>query len=239
MIYVNGDSWTEGYPFSMDISKKNLTWPRLLSKKLKKPIFDDSMSGASNSRIFRRTSSNIILKDVKLAIIFLTHWSRVETGNPNWKNVNGYATRFVESQQLLIGSDFHDYYFEKYFESLFQYEIFLHGIINLQSLAEKYKTKLYFLDTFAKNLYKNINFDIFCEEIDFENSTIRKNYKDEFIKKYELIKNLTLHIDFSKFISDKSYQELIGDVHLEKGHPLEEGHTIISNIVYDFIKNTV
>jgi len=223
----------------MDLSKKHLTWPRLLSKKLKKPIVDDSMSGASNGRIFRRTSNNIILKNVNVAIVFLTKWSRMETGNPEWKTTIGHNIEFTETQQILVNSHNHDYYFETYFEPIFQYEIFLHGIINLQCLANQYNTKLYLLDNFAENLYQNLDFDIFCKKINFEHYMTRKHHKDHFFKKYKLMKELISHINFDNFISDKSYQELIGDAPLEEDHPLEEGHSIISDIVYNFIAKKI
>jgi hypothetical protein len=63
------------------------------------------------------------------------------------------------------------------------------------------------------------------------------NMSDDRINdKFNKVKMLTSQIDKSKFISLLSYQELIAGCLLIDGHPVEDGHSKISKIILDFLK---
>ena len=81
MIYVNGDSWTSGWPDEETFGHREFSWPHLLSLKLNDTVINDARAASSNYRIYRRTFDYLLNNKPTLSIVCLTNWIRIEMGN--------------------------------------------------------------------------------------------------------------------------------------------------------------
>lgn len=170
-------------------------------------------------------------KTADLNLIFLTSWTRIETGS-------GYGDKPGRIYQHMVtdNSSESEYVFKNFFNGYKNYTDLLRMIISLQKLALTLETECYFLDTFTNNLLFDITENDFKKILSY-NMLIFDNMSDERITdKFNKVKMLTSRIDQSKFISLLSYQELIAGCRLIDGHPVEDGHSKISKIILDFLK---
>ena len=229
-LLVSGDSWTYGWPKVLSTSGKDFTWPNIVAKHFNVELIDKSNSGCSNYRIYRKAVEGILDPTVDTVLVFLTSWTRWETGS-------GYGEKPGRIyQHILRGSNVE--LFKNFFNGYKQYTDILRQIISLQSMAQTYGTSCYFLDTFQDNVY---NTEIITKE-DFKkiiatNVVEFDNMDDQRINsKFNKVINLYKHVDKNQFISLTSYQEIIKDCKLEKGHPVEDGHQKIANVVIDFLE---
>ena len=224
MIYVNGDSWTSGWPDEETYGHRNFSWPHLLSLKINEPVINDAEAGCSNDRIYRRTFDYLLLNKPKLAIICLTHWVRFELGN----TASGKIYQYQPSKDIVIYKDhWHPY---------LAYSNFLRQIISLQNIANATNTQLLILDTFNNNLNQAITYDWFVDIL--KEGMVFDQLDDQRInRKFNTVVELSNLINYNMFISDKSYQSLINGCKLIKDHPVKDGHERIADIVYHAIKN--
>jgi len=54
--------------------------------------------------------------------------------------------------------------------------------------------------------------------------------------KFSIIKMLTKQVDRTTFISRDSYETLIKGCKLDQGHPIEDGHQQIADVVINFLE---
>jgi hypothetical protein len=157
MIYVNGDSWTSGWPDEETYGHREFSWPHLLSLKVNKDVINDARAGCSNDRIYRRTFDYLLLNKPELAIICLTHWTRFELGSV----ISGKIYQYIPGQKNpLLKHHWHPY---------LAYSNFLRKIISLQTIANTTNTKLFFLDTFDQNLERTPTLKWFKEQLKLSN----------------------------------------------------------------------
>jgi hypothetical protein len=232
-ILVSGDSWTSGWPLEEKLGNREFAWPTLVSQALSGDLIDKSRAGSSNYRIYRKAFDEILIGDIDIAFVFLTSWTRFESGS-------GYGEKPGRIYQHFAMSDNteSEYLFKNFFNGYKNYTDMLRMIISLQKLAKLTGTKCYFLDTFDNNLLVNISLSEFKTILKY-NPIVFDNSDDAYIEnKFNKVKNLTSAIDQKLFISDKSYQSLINDCELVNGHPIATGHSKIAKIILDFLNHT-
>ena len=226
-LLVSGDSWTSCWPLEEELGHRNFGWPLLVASALDCELVDKSRAGSSNYRIYRKAIEGILDPTVDTVIVFLTHWTRFETGST-------YGDKPGCIYQHQAGRDAN--VFEKFFNSYKNYTDSLRMIISMQALASVYKTNCWFLDTFNKNIYRNITMLNFKKILKL-NPEEFDNIDDSRINdKFKKVKVLESAVAWEKFISEQSYQQIIQDCRLIKGHPVQEGHLKISQVVTDFLR---
>ena len=130
MIYVNGDSWTSGWPAEETYGHQEFSWPYLLSLKLNQPVLNDARAASSNYRIYRITFDYLLTNRPKIAIVFLTSWLRIEHGNCE----SGKIYQYLPGRDpKFYKNDWHPY---------LSYTNFLRQIISLQKTYMPYRTRI-------------------------------------------------------------------------------------------------
>lgn len=229
-LLVSGDSWTSCWPLEQRLGHRNLGWPNLVSTHFGFDLIDKSRAGSSNYRIYRK-AFNGILEGADLILVFLTAWSRFKTGATFGPKPGGIYQHIATQEESADA-------FKLFFNGYKNYTDMLHQIISLQSLSATRNVPCFFLDTFGNNLHRDISLDNF-KEILKSNIEIFDNIDDERIdNKFKTVKMLESNIDWTKFISEHSYQRLIRGCKIDSGHPLEDGHAKIADIVINFLEST-
>lgn len=227
-LLVSGDSWTSCWPLEQRLGHRNFGWPSLVSSEFGFDLLDKSRAGSSNDRIYRKALDGIVA-GADLAIVCLTKWSRFETGATYGENPGSIYQHFPVDKRS-------DAAFRLFFNGYLNYTNLLRQVISLQSLSKQRGIQCFFLDTFDNNLYFDISEDDFKKILKY-NIKVFDNMSDQrVLEKLKVVKNLEQAIDKSMFISDNSYQSLIRDCKLEQGHPVEDGHAMIAEIIINFLK---
>lgn len=217
MIYVNGDSWTSGWPLEELRSHRRDSWPHLLEQTTGIPVLNDAEAGCSNDRIYRRTFDYILEHRPTFAIVCITSWLRFELGNTQ----SGRIYQYMPSNENI------DYYKEHWHPYL-SYTNLLRQIISLQNICQS--TELYFLDTLANNIQRRPSMQWFVDVLKM--GDVFDHMDDTRIqKKFSKILALNKHINYDRFISDHSYQELVADCKMVDSHPVEDGHKRIAAVI--------
>jgi len=230
-LLVSGDSWTACWPLEQELGHRNFGWPTLVSKQMSYTLIDKSRSGSSNYRIYRKAFDGMLQHKIDLALVFLTSWTRMETGA-------GYGPKpgHIYQHMPMDSGEQSRYVFEYFFNGYKNYTDLLRMIISLQNLSNTVGTDCYFLDTYENNLLFEFTLDDFKKILAY-NQNIFDNLNDTQINdKFNKVKFLTSRIDRTKFISAYSYEHIIKGCTLHKGHPVEDGHRKIANTVLDFLK---
>lgn len=222
MIYVNGDSWTAGWPDEETYGHRLFAWPHLLSVKMNDTVINDARAGSSNHRIYRRTFDYLLTHKPEIAIVALTGWVRFEQG----RRGTGKIWQHVPNGQ---GADYKDW------NPYLAYTNFLRQIISLQCVAKQTNTKLYLLDTFDENLLRNPTYEWFVEALKLSDAFDSMN-DDMIADKFKKVLALNALIDYTGFISEHSYRKLILGAKLIKDHPTIDGHEKIADIIYNKLK---
>ena len=229
-LFVSGDSWTSCWPLEQELGHRNFGWPILVSNHFNFDLVDKSRAGSSNYRIYRKAFDGL-LNGANLVLVFLTSWTRFETGatfGPKPGQIYQHISHKKESTEA----------FRLFFNGYKNYTDMLRQIIALQALSSVKQVPCYFLDTFDNNLSRNLSIEEFKQILKF-NIEVYDNTDDQRIEsKYNVIKNLESMIDWNKFISTQSYQSLIKGSKLLQMHPIEDGHSKIAQIVINFLEST-
>ncbi len=229
-LLVSGDSWTSGWPLEERLGHRNNGWPTLVANHFGFELIDKSRAGSSNYRIYRKSLESI-LAGSELNLVFLTSWTRFETGGV-------YGKKPGRIYQHLVGQDNSDLAFKNFFNGYLNYTDMLRQIISLQAIAKMHKKHCFFLDTFENNLYSDISLSAFKDILMYNIGVFDNMDDDRVLQKFKKIKDLEINIDWTKFISKDSYELLIKDCKLDKGHPVEDGHARIASIVIKFLERT-
>lgn len=227
-LLVSGDSWTSCWPLEEQLGHRLLGWPNIVATRFGFDLIDTSRAGSSNYRIFRKAFQKILERPT-LSIVFLTSYTRFETGVL-------YGEKPGKIYQHIIQNPASNEAFRKFFNGYKQYSDMLRQIISLQAVSQKYNVQCFFLDTFSKNLFTDLTLNDFNRILTESNQF---DYLDDatILKKYKNIKELEHNIDWSLFISKDSYDKLIQGCDLVQSHPVEDGHLKIADIVTQFLQD--
>ena len=223
MIYVNGDSWTSGWPDEETYGHREFSWPHLLSLKSNNAVINDDRAGSSNYRIYRRSFDYLLNNSPSLSIVCLTSWVRLECGNAE----SGKIFQYLPSRD--------PQFFKNTWHPYLAYTNFLRQIISLQSVAKTTNNRLFLLDTYDNNLNRNPTLEWF-KKILHEGGVFDVMDDVQIEQKFNKVLALNKHIDYNMFLSEKSYYDLITGCELIQKHPTKDGHKKIANFVYDKIK---
>ena len=80
-LLVSGDSWTSCWPLEEKLGHRAFGWPNLVASNIGYTLIDKSRAGSSNYRIYRKGFDGMISEKIDLSLIFLTSWTRMETGS--------------------------------------------------------------------------------------------------------------------------------------------------------------
>lgn len=219
MIYVNGDSWTSGWPDEETFGHREFSWPHLLSIKLNIAILNDSRAASSNTRIYRRTFDYILKYQPATAIVSLTHWARQETGNA----VTGKIYQCLpERDPQFFKNNWHPY---------LQYSNLLRQIISLQYLSAACNTNLLFVDSYDNNLIKNPSIAWFTDILKLSLAFDAMD-DNRITAKFNKIIDLNNKINYNQFLGSSTFENIVSDCQLVKGHPVSDGHAKIAEHIY-------
>jgi hypothetical protein len=228
-LLVSGASWASCWPLEEKLGHRKLGWPNLVSEHFNFELIDKSRAGSSNYRIYRKAFSGM-LDNVDLMIVLLTSWTRFESGatfGPKPGSIYQHMPADIESTEA----------FKLFFNGYKNYSDMLRQIISLQSLSTTKKIPCFFLDTQNNNLYRDISLDDFQNILKY-NIAVFDNLNDKRIEdKFKTIKMLESNIDWTKFISEKTCEDLIQGCKIDSGHPVEDGHAKIAGIVINFLES--
>jgi len=226
-LLVSGDSWTSCWPLEETLGHRKFGWPSIVASTFDCEVIDKSRGASSNYRIYRKAVEGLLDPNVDITIVFLSSWTRMETGNT-------LGDKPGRIYQHLPGND--PDIFEKFFNGYKNYTDSLRMIISLQSIAIANNQSCFFLDTFNDNIYRNLTKDKFKKIISLNPKEFSNMHDQRIDEKFKKVKNLEKAIDWTKFISDKPYQEIVKGCKLFNGHPLEDGHAKIAQVVVDFLQ---
>jgi hypothetical protein len=231
-LLVSGDSWTSCWPLEEQLGHRQFGWPNLVSNHFNFKLIDKSRAGSSNYRIYRKAFDGILSDKVDCCLVFLTSWTRFEFGS-TFGNKPGSIYQWLPSEKH---DDQNLYAFKNFFNGYKNYTDLLRMIISLQAVSDKVGIPCWFMNTFSNNPLFDFSLDRFLQILKF-NPLVFDNMDDNRIEqKFLKTKDLLSQIDYTKFISQLSYQELIDGLPLTKGHPTEQGHKKMSEIVITFLE---
>lgn len=209
MIYAIGDSFTIGD----ELPSKDFAWPAILSKKLNKEIINKGRPATGNSRMVKR-AIDAVIDNAEMIIIGWTDSNRVEFADENgifdlWagRNYRQFQDDILHRKDLIK-------YITAYDVPKYHYANWLRKVILVQSLCKLH----------------NIPCVMFI--------SCGANDRHESFKQY--YQNLLSLIDQSQFVDGMSIsvcEWVYGTPHGPNGHPLEQGHEIIANKIYEHIRN--
>ena len=230
-MLVSGDSWTSCWPLEERLGHRNFGWPTLVASNLNFQLIDKSRAGSSNYRIYRKAFDGLIQHKPEVVMVFLTHWSRMETGS-SYGPKPGRIYQHMAPDKTAES----EYVYKNFFNGYKNYCDMLRMIIALQNLATNYSSSCYFLDTYDNNLLFDITKDDFKSILSY-NHIIFENMNDERIDdKFNKVKMLTSQINKNLFVCLESYESLIRDCMFDLGHPLQDGHSKIADITTKFLR---
>lgn len=210
MIYAIGDSFTYGD----ELTSRDLAWPHLLSKKLQKPILNLGRPATGNKRMVKRAIDATIDKS-QLIII-------------GWSDCN--------RQEFADDIGIYDIWAGRNYKA-FQLDDPTHRI-NLIKYITAYDTPEYY---YAEWLRQIILVQNLC----------KANHIPcvMFVACGAHVSHQLYHTQFTKLISAIDHSMFVDDMFTSvgewtygapqgpNGHPLEQGHEIIANKIYEHIRN--
>lgn len=210
MIYAIGDSFTYGD----ELSSQDLAWPAILSKKINKQILNLGRSATGNKRMVKRAIDATIDKS-ELIIIGWSDCNRQEFADEIgiydiWAGRNYRAFQLDDPTHRINLIK----YMTAYDTPEYYYAEWLRQIILVQSLCKLHNIPCVMFITCGTHISHN-------------------QYHKQFEK-------LIGKIDHTIFVDDMftSVGEwTFGVPHGPNGHPLEAGHEIIAEKIYEHIRN--
>jgi lysophospholipase L1-like esterase len=210
MIYAIGDSFTYGD----ELSNQDLAWPSILSKKINKSISNLGRSASGNTRIVKRAIDAVLDKS-EMVIIGWSDCNRQEFADDIgtydiWAGRNYKAFQLDDPTHrinLIKYMTAHDT--PEYF-----YAQWLRQIILVQNLCKSYQIPcVMFIACGAHYSHQQ--------------------YHNEFNKLVDAIDQSTFVDKMFTSVGEWTY----GTPHGPNGHPLEQGHEIIADKIYEHIRN--
>ena len=208
MIYAIGDSFT----FGDELTSQDLAWPSLLSKKLNKDIINKGRPATGNNRMVKR-AIDAVINQTEMVIIGWSDCNRQEFADEKgiydiWAGRN-FRSFLDDTHRIGLIK-----YMTAYDTPEYYYAKWLRQIILVQSLCKLNSIPCVMFISCGANESHNL-------------------YNSNFSK-------LINAIDQSQFVSDMSTsvaEWTWGTPHGPNGHPLEQGHQIIADKIYEHIRN--
>lgn len=209
MIYAIGDSFTYGD----ELPSQNLAWPNLLSQKLNIPVVNKGRPATGNTRMVKR-AIDAVLDNATGIIIGWSDCCRQEFADEDgifdlWagRNFRQFQDDVLHRKDLIK-------YITAYDAPEYYYANWLRKIILVQSLCKLHSIPCAMFISCGANERHQL-----------------------YSHKYQ---PLISAIDHTMFVDDMftSVGEWTwGTPHGPNGHPLEQGHEVIANKIYEYIRN--
>ena len=235
-LLVSGDSWTSCWPLEETLGHRNNGWPRLVSEHFGFNLIDKSRAGSSNYRIYRKAVDGMISGIPDICLVFLTSWIRFEFGSAYGKH-SGRIYQWLPNQSN--NKEQNEYAFKNFFNGYKNYTDMLRMIISLQSISKAFNIPCWFMNTFDSNEIFNLTLDKFISILKLNQAVFDSMDDIRIQEKFEIVKQLINSIDRTTFISEQSYQSLIDGLPLNRDHPTEQGHKLMSEVVITFLENNI
>ena len=210
MIHAIGDSFTYGD----ELSSQDLAWPALLSSKINLPIINKGRPATGNTRMVKR-AIDAVIDGSEMIIIGWSDCHRQEFADDMgtydiWAGRNYRAFQLEDPTHRINLIK----YMTAYDTPEYYYANYLRQIILVQSLCKGYNVQCVMFVACGSN-----------------------NSHKQYHKKFEKLVNA---IDQSMFVDNMftsvaewTYKAPRGP----NGHPLEQGHEIMANKIYEHIRN--
>jgi hypothetical protein len=207
-----GDSFTYGE----ELSDINNAWPYLLGKQLGYEVTNLGKPGAGNNKILRNTLENADEHD--LVIVSWSHFARIEFADEHgiydiWP---GNAGNLFQGN-LAYRKDIINY-INRHHDDLYLYSQYLINIILLQNYLQQYNKKYIMLDAFNE-----------CYDPTLSNEKLRI-----------LAKDLVGRVDPKYYLgwpTETMMEWTFGVPMGSYGHFLEQGHEVVANKIYEYIRH--
>jgi len=234
MIYANGCSFTFGDEL---ISPNESAWPIILGSKLASGVYNDAVSGGSNSRIVYNT----IKQSSKKYDLYLIAWTTY-TRFTFYKSDNNFEINFnPQLKNQVYGQEkffkqWGETLYKIWYNELYAFKKWLQEIILLQRFLVK--TNYLMINTFNNNLHHWLS----DESTFIENTKSLMNFDimndEQIFEEFKEIRYYINCIDTHKFYMWNRFciQNLTSNYKCgPDGHLLEDGHLHIANIVYNHL----
>ena len=207
-----GDSFTYGE----ELADRNVAWPYLLGNKLGYTVDNFAKPGAGNTRILRNTIEYADEHD--LIIIAWSHFARIEVADEN-----GVFTVWPGNAGNLFKGDLafrYDLlkYINQHHDDLYLFSQTLINVILLQNYLKSNNKKYIMLDSF--------------------NGCYNPNLPRERLK--ESVPHLLERVDATYYVgwpNESMMEWTYGTPQGPGGHFLEQGHAIVADKIYEYIRH--
>ena len=217
MIYCIGDSFTYGaeLPDAMNgVKPSNFAWPAILAQKLNTPVTNLGKQATGPTRVIKRVMDCVFKGDAELLIIAWPNPDRIEWCDEEgiydiWAGKN---SKWMPHQRRAIIDKATEEWSEN--TDRWNYRRWLRTILLLQSFLNQHNQKYIMVQTHLSQEY---------------------NYKW-----HNSESELTNHIDTSYFLGwpYESMKEWTRGCPIGPwGHFLEEGHAIVADKIYEYIRH--
>lgn len=209
MIHAIGDSFT----FGDELPSQNFAWPSLLQNKLNKLVLNKGRSASGNSRMVKRTI-DAVLDDADAVIIGWSDCNRVEFADEIgtydiWAGRNARAFQLDDPTHRLNLIK----YMTAYDSPVYYYTQWLRQIILVQSLCKLHDIPCVMFIACGSHLS-------------------HQQYHNDFCKLNKAIDNDIFVTGMFNSVAEWTYGTAKGP----NGHPLDAGHEIIANKIYEHIR---
>ena len=197
----------DSFTYGEELSDLNNAWPYLLGNKLGYTVNNLAKPGSGNTRMIRHAVEQIDNYD--LIIIAWSHFARTELADENgFYDIWPECSTLPHKEFSSWRSDVINYY-SKHHNDQYLYNQYLINIILIQQYLKFNNKKYIMLNTFGNNRYRKN--DIGVDQIDS-----------------------TYYIGWpTTTMMEWTYETPQGP----KGHFLEQGHEIVADKIYEYIRN--
>ena len=218
MIYCIGDSFTYGE----ELADRNNAYAGLLGKLLDKPVTNLGKPATGNYRIVKRTMDAVFNGDAELIVIGWSDPARQEFADI----INPDNPDHIRIGDIWAGRNYRN------MQSAGDFRM------NLIKYMTSYDVPTYY---YAKWLRQIILLQTFCRANEVKcvmfSACNTENWNRTYMSKHE---DLAKHVDPTTYVGwplSGSTEWCFKRPHGPGGHPLEEGHQIIANTIYEHIRN--
>jgi hypothetical protein len=209
MIHAIGDSFTYGD----ELSNQDSAWPAILAKKLDKTIVNLGRPASGNARMVKR-AIDAVLNNSEMIIIGWSDCNRKEFADDIgiydiWAGRNYRAFQLEDPTHRINLIK----YMTAYDTPEYYYAEWLRQIILVQSICKLHNIPCVMFIACGAN-------------------SSHQQYHKNFSKLIQGIDQSCFVASMTKSVGEWTY----GTPHGPNGHPLEEGHEIIANKIYEHIK---
>jgi hypothetical protein len=210
MIHAIGDSFTYGD----ELPSQNFAWPAVLSEKTRQQIFNLGKPATGNKRMVKR-AIDAVLENTKMIVIGWSDCNRQEFADDIgiydiWAGRNYQAFQLQDPTHRINLIK----YMTAYDTPEYYYADWLRQIILVQSLCKLHKIPCVMFIACGANVS-------------------HRRYHQKFPKLVDAVDQSMFVDDMFTSVGEWTY----GTLHGPNGHPLQQGHEIIAEKIYEHIRN--